>query len=517
LVARALLLPALLALPRSLPALQSSNGVAPKTAAPRSGSTARSVRRTPAPPPLRFTSPRGERALTADLETLLRARVRSGDWGVMVVSLTRGDTLFAFEAGRSLVPASTMKLFTAALAFEQLGPYFRFKTEVFRQGEVAPDGTLNGHLYIRGGGDPALSSRFVEGDANAPMRALAQQVQLAGVRRVQGDVLGDDAAFESKPVPDGWLTRYLHASYAARVSALSLNENLLHVVVSPAKATTTVSLQPISAAYRIVNTARTVEGSRGARLTVARTNANTISVKGWIGSRAGPRVYVVVVDDPASFATGAFASALTEGGIPLSGSVRLGKTPEGAIRIASLQSPPLVELATVMNRESINLFAELIFRNVARQADPSGIGTAAMANAVLRDFLLLRVGARPDDVYASDGSGLSTLDRATARSQVQLLSYADRAPWSQEFHRTLAVAGATGNDETLRLRMRATPAQGNLHAKTGTTNSVVALAGYVSALDGEQLAFAFLYNGRDRWHARETIDAMGATLANFAR
>jgi D-alanyl-D-alanine carboxypeptidase/D-alanyl-D-alanine-endopeptidase (penicillin-binding protein 4) len=137
-----------------------------------------------------------------------------------------------------------------------------------------------------------------------------------------------------------------------------------------------------------------------------------------------------------------------------------------------------------------------------------------MGNALLRDFMQLRVGAVPQDVFAADGSGLSTLDRVTARSMVKLLSYSHKAPWSRQFHESLPIAG---REETLRLRMRGTPAQGNLHAKTGTTNEVVALSGYVTARTGEILAFSFLYNGKDRWNARATIDAMGVTLADFAR
>jgi D-alanyl-D-alanine carboxypeptidase/D-alanyl-D-alanine-endopeptidase (penicillin-binding protein 4) len=167
-----------------------------------------------------------------------------------------------------------------------------------------------------------------------------------------------------------------------------------------------------------------------------------------------------------------------------------------------------------MNRESINHFAELIFRNAARDADPQGIGSASMGNALLRDFMELRVGASPMDVFAADGSGLSTLDRVTARSMVKLLSYANNAPWSRQFHESLPIAG---KEETLRLRMRKTTAQGNLHAKTGTTNEVVALSGYVTARAGEVLAFSFLYNGKDRWNARATIDEMGVTLADFVR
>jgi D-alanyl-D-alanine carboxypeptidase/D-alanyl-D-alanine-endopeptidase (penicillin-binding protein 4) len=97
---------------------------------------------------------------------------------------------------------------------------------------------------------------------------------------------------------------------------------------------------------------------------------------------------------------------------------------------------------------------------------------------------------------------------------VQLLAYAHKAPWGSVFHASMPVAGES---ELMRRRMRATPAQGNLHAKTGTTNTVASLTGYVTALNGEVLAFAFIYNGRDRFGARATMDRMGPTLANFYR
>jgi D-alanyl-D-alanine carboxypeptidase/D-alanyl-D-alanine-endopeptidase (penicillin-binding protein 4) len=97
---------------------------------------------------------------------------------------------------------------------------------------------------------------------------------------------------------------------------------------------------------------------------------------------------------------------------------------------------------------------------------------------------------------------------------VQLLGYAHRASWGSVFHASMPVAGES---ELMRRRMRSTPAHGNLHAKTGTTNTVASLAGYVTALNGEVLAFAFIYNGRDRFNARATMDRMGPTLANFYR
>ena len=167
-----------------------------------------------------------------------------------------------------------------------------------------------------------------------------------------------------------------------------------------------------------------------------------------------------------------------------------------------------------MNRESNNHYAEQIFRSAARGPTRNEPGTAEHAYAQLRAFGESALGVAPGDLMATDGSGLSVLDRVTPRSLVQLMDYAHGAPWGGVFHASLPVAGES---ETLKSRMRGTAAQGNLHAKTGTTNEVIALSGYVTAENGELLAFAFLYNGTDRWNARETIDAMGPTLAAFSR
>ncbi|MFN8581340.1 MAG: D-alanyl-D-alanine carboxypeptidase/D-alanyl-D-alanine-endopeptidase [Gemmatimonadaceae bacterium] len=481
---------------------------------PRRAKTRRvSLRRRTAP--LTYSTPTGTYSLASSLDTLLGARVRKGTWGVLVVSLTRGDTLYAANADASLEPASTMKLFTTALAFDRLGPQHQLNTDVLRDGNLSPDGTLNGNLVLRGGGDPALSNRFIPGDPGAPMRALARQVSAAGIRRIRGNLVGDATAFEPKLVPDGWSRHNIETSYGQRVSALSLNENLLHVAIAPGagKAAARISLVPGILGYTVLNQTRTVPGSRKARLTVSRRPDGTIVAKGWIGSSSEVRVYVVVVDEPARFAAGAFRQALHEEGIDVTGDVQLGAAPASSTVVATLASPPLAQIASVMNRESVNHFAELLFRDAARTAGPNAVGSAAGGNALLQQ-MLGRAGVRPDAVFAADGSGLSTLDRVTPRALVQLLSFADKAPWSREFHASLPVAGES---ELLRHRMRATPAEGNLHAKTGTTNSVIALGGYVTARDGEQLAFSFVYNGRERWSARETIDAMGGTLAAFSR
>jgi serine-type D-Ala-D-Ala carboxypeptidase/endopeptidase (penicillin-binding protein 4) len=462
----------------------------------------------------RYTSPMGAGALASDLASLT-GRVQRGEWGAMVVSLTRGDTLFAQNAGAQLMPASTMKLLTSSIAFERFGPNYQLSTDIFRDAPVGPDGALRGNLYIRGDGDPALSGKFLSGGSGEPMRRLADMVAAQGIKRITGSVIGDATGFDNQLVPEGWLTRYLQASYAARVSALSLNENLVAVAVTPSSPgqQASVALEPSSSGIQVVNSVRTVSGSRS-RLSFRKQSDGTIYAAGTIGSRVGTRKYVYIVDDPASFTTGALRNALIARGIAIDGASRLGATPASATKIASLKSPPLFSMIAAMNRESINHYAELLFRDAARGPDRDAVGSVANSSRVLKDFFSNKVKTDPSALNFADGSGLSTLDRVTPRSMTQLLGYAHKSPWGPWLHASLPVAG---NSELLRRRMRNTPAEGNLHAKTGTTNNVIGLAGYVTAADGEVLAFTFLYNGTDRWSAKSMIDVMGETLASFAR
>src|SRR5690606_19316664 len=280
-----------------------------------------------------------------------------------------------------------------------------------------------GNLYLRGAGDPALASRFMPGRrSDAAVDALARLVRDAGITHIQGDVVGDATLFEPQGVPEGWQTRYLHAGYAARVSALSLNENLVTIAVTPGAGSgaAMVSFEPQTRSLELTNRVRTVAG-RGASVSAFTHPDGRIEVRGTIGRNAGVRRYNLVVEEPARYATGALAEALKRAGVRVEGTVTLEPTPPDAVRLGGIPSPPLHQLVSVMNRESINHYAELLFRNAARRELGDSPGSAATGNLLLRRFMEERVGARPDAVFAADGSGLSVLDRITARSLVQLL------------------------------------------------------------------------------------------------
>ncbi len=456
-------------------------------------------------------TPNGLAELADDLASML-SRTKIGKWGVLVVSLSSGDTLFGYNPDDQLLPASTMKLFTSAVALDRFGANGRFETTVLRTAELEPNGVLHGDLVLRGAGDPTLAGKIAEDGSDPPMEALARQIATAGVKHVTGGIVGDGSAFLDARVPDGWRTRYLHASYAARVSALSFNENRITVVVRPSGTHADLSFRPAASGLAISNGVKVAPGSRSARIGIRQDSTGRLIVSGWIGDQCAQRDYSVMVEGPELFAAGALRAALIAQGVTVDGPVRIGTAPDGAVSLATFQSPTLDRIITQMNGESNNHFAELLFRDAARSVGAPG--SAENANILLRRFLFEKAEVPPTAVFAADGSGLSTLDRVTPRAMVQLLGYVRRAPWGSVLEESLPVAGET---ETLKHRMRSTAAMGNLHAKTGTTNDVASLGGYVTAKDGEQLVFSFIYNGRSGSRAREAMDAMGATLASFTR
>jgi serine-type D-Ala-D-Ala carboxypeptidase/endopeptidase (penicillin-binding protein 4) len=262
-----------------------SSATRKRAAARKKAATTRKAgaRKVPAAPAVSSTAPRTVASLMSDM-TSMAGRIRSGQFGIMAVSLTRGDTLFSENAGTPLMPASTMKMLTSTMAFERLGPNYRFSTDVLQDGTLSPDGTLSGNIYLRGDGDPSLSGRYLQGGPAAPMNFLADQMVARGVKHITGDVIGDATAFDDEKIPQGWLTRYLQAGYAARVSGLSLNENLVWVTVTADGA----KLEPATTAIPLVSNVRTVPGG-GASLSVRRQGDGTIIVSGRIGSSSPPR------------------------------------------------------------------------------------------------------------------------------------------------------------------------------------------------------------------------------------
>jgi len=478
-----------------------------------------------APAPARGQDrPRG--ALAPEIAPLLRARrYRNATWGALVVSLTRGDTLFAWRPDHLMVPASNAKLFTTAAALRYLGTGFRFVTALFAGGRVN-DGVLYGDLVLYGTGDPTF------GPDTASLAPFADSVVQAGIRRVRGDVVGDASFLGAELTGPGWSPDNFTRPFAAPPSALNAAENLVVLTVSPGDATgarAQVRVDPPNDYYTVSSTVVTGRPRTRTRISIAPgATDRTLELRGVIAPDRAAWRTSVVVHEPARFAAGLLRRLLAARGVVVEGGVRseTADAPERARQmlaaargapvrlehaLAVRRSEPLDELVIMINHRSHNLSAELAFRTIGRSV--GGAGTFAAGAQAVGRFLQEEVGLPAGSFRISDGSGLSLLDGATPRSLVQLLAWMRHAPEGQAFYESLPIVG-----DGIRSRMLGTAAVGRLRAKTGTLSDVSALSGYVTTVSGEELAFALLVNGsRSVTRARRTQDSVGVLLSLFDR
>ncbi len=435
----------------------------------------------------------------------------SGDWGVVAWSLDRDIPLITIHPEDVRIPASNNKVFTSVWALAVLGPDHRFSTDLLRTGPITDRGVLRGDVVLRGSGDPAFGYPDYTDDPMEPLRIMARRLRELGVSRIEGNIIGDPTVFDSVLVGPQWPgdTGGGSAAYAPRVSGLAFQRNLIWIEVEPTPGggPATIILDPQVETVPVVNEART-GGNRA--WAVRRANDDTIYVKGGVSSGRLHR-YGVGVAQPALMAAGALRQALLAEGITVPGRATVGVTPENAELVHRHVSIPLGQMIPKLNMESDNFFAEHIWK--ATVAKATGEGSYARGGAASAMFFKDEAGIPYGQLYQFDGSGLSESNRASALALVKALQWADKQPWSERFHRSLAVA-ADPNGTMSRL-FRGTPAAGNLHAKTGYINDVRTLSGYVRARNGERIAFSFLYNGRNTFGARSVQSELGELLANY--
>lgn len=456
-----------------------------------------------------------------------RASWGDAQWGALVVSLETGETLFELDSEIPLVPASNVKLLTAAAALHVLGPEYRFRTWVLADGPVV-DGVLDGNLIIYGTGDPGISDRYY-GRKDEIFHRLIDDLEAAGIRTVRGDLVAD-ASFFPGPLRDpGWEQRDLNEHFTAGVSALSYNENVVSFRIQSAAPgePPLVETVPAHSALDVVNTAEMTTGRARPRLAILREDPlEPVRIEGRMvaGSRDVWRQMTVAI--PADFVGASFRAALEERGIEVGGLSRSVSDGVGspmaplnapalgrpALRIVATHlSRPLVEYLEVVNKESNNLFAEVVFRAIGRvvfgDASPE-----ASARAVRSTLVELDVDTT--GLVQVDGSGLSGENRVTAQTFVDVMQAMSDGPLWDEFWATLPEAGTRRELG----RMYRTAAAGNLRAKTGTIDGVSALSGMVRSADGERLAFSLMVNDSpSQSRAKNTENMIGARLAGFRR
>ena len=279
-------------------------------------------------PALRAEQPPGLAARIA--ERLAAPAARRAVWGLLAVETGSGAVIFQHNAEMLFVPASNAKLFATALALDRLGPEHRFTTRAVGEGPLR-EGVLQGALRLIGGGDPNLSARVIPYDPKIeyredrlePIREIARQIAAAGVNRVAGDVIGDDTRYVWDPYPSGWSIDDVTWDYGAPVSALSVNDNRIEILVRPGAAgqPAQLRLQPEMPYYEIENRTETKASSRVARQLEMRVRGaeRVVDLWGEISIRSPGREMNAAIADPALFAAIALRTELEALGIVVEG------------------------------------------------------------------------------------------------------------------------------------------------------------------------------------------------------
>lgn len=467
-----------------------------------------------------------------------------GFFAVKIVSLDTGDVVSEQNAHKFVRPASNMKLYTVAAAFDRLTPDYHFTTSVYAR-EKPDDGKIKSDLTVYGRGDPSIAARFNGGDYFKGINDLADRIVAAGVKRIKGDLVGDESYFNGAPLGSGWEWNDLTWSYGAQVSALTINDNAIDLTVKPGDkvgAPVVITTGPPATTFMTISNRATTSarGSKNELQLFRAIGENILEVTGSIPLGDAGFIGGVAIPDPALAFVTMLRDVLVKRGVKIDGRVRTVNarsgggilsdaqpnftppTPPQPVEIASLQSPPFSLIAAHTLKPSQNQYTELILRTLGKMRPTSDRPSSTSANQdneeaglqVVRNFLR-QAGVSESDLVLSDGSGLSRNDMITANATVQLLTFMSKHRYFAQFREALPIAGVDG---TLRTRMKGTPAEGNVRAKTGSLSSVASLSGYVTTAAGEHLVFSMMLNNYPDAAAvrRDSIDAIAILLASFA-
>jgi D-alanyl-D-alanine carboxypeptidase/D-alanyl-D-alanine-endopeptidase (penicillin-binding protein 4) len=477
-------------------------------------------------------------------EVLRRPELSSAMVGLKVASLDSGRVLFEENAGKLLRPASNMKLYTVATALDKLSPDYRFTTSVYGPKPDA-NGVVRGNMTVYGRGDPSIAARFNNGDYFKGIDDLAARIVAAGVKRVEGDLVGDETYFSGPQYGAGWEWEDLTWYYGAEITSLTANDNALDLFIKPGAAVgdkAVVTTGPPDPLLTIVNQVSTTsEGVRRDISVYRNLGANSITISGTIPLNDRGYTGGIGISHPAMLFVYLLRTSLAQKGVTITGKSRtigpvffaplttvvpVASSTNGSAmlpvgyqnEIAALQSPPFSLIAAQTLKPSQNLYTELILRTLGKVTPPPQTATSDQTSEDLgleavKGFLKT-AGVRPEALVLSDGSGLSRNDMVTAEASVQLLTFMSRHRFADVFHQALPIAGVDG---TLRNRMKGTAAENNVRAKTGSLSSAASLSGYVTTAAGEKLVFSIMVNNfpSDVEPRVVCIDPIAVLLASF--
>jgi D-alanyl-D-alanine carboxypeptidase/D-alanyl-D-alanine-endopeptidase (penicillin-binding protein 4) len=504
---------------------------------------------TPTPTPATTASPTVAKTsqTLASLQSVIAGRlarpeVRRGRVGVKIVSLNTGKTVYEQDADKYFMPASNMKNFTVATAMEKLGPDYKFVTRVFAGSMPDERGTIRGDLRILGGADISISTAFFGTSPSDPetyykgIDRLVDVIAAAGVKRIDGNIVGDESHFKGFAIPNTWEWDDLQWYYGAEVSALPINDNAVDLSVMPgavgSPCVVKISPAPAMTLYQVINTCSTA--AAGAKRTLGvnkKIDRNILEITGTLP--AGDKGFSdpISITHPADLFVAILKQRLEKRGISVKGTAKT-LAPNTVytidwVEITKLESVPFREIAAKTMKPSQNLYTETILRELGEQAAIARNTTpmAGQIGSLLQPdsdqvglaevkLFLSSIGLPPDAVVQYDGCGMSRHDVVTPNAVVAVYNFmAKKSPNAQAWRDALSIGGVDG---TLANRFKGTVAAGNFRGKTGTIDQVSALSGYMTTIGGEPVIVSIIVNGVPEGRQRTSlIDDITIAVANF--
>ncbi|HWZ16652.1 MAG TPA: D-alanyl-D-alanine carboxypeptidase/D-alanyl-D-alanine-endopeptidase [Mucilaginibacter sp.] len=419
------------------------------------------------------------------------SQCRYASVSLTVLDAKTGQQVFAANPYMGLATASTLKTITTITAFNLLGKDFQYQTQFGYSGSISADGTLNGDIIIKGAGDPTLGSwRYETTRENYILNLMVTALQKAGIKKINGRVIGDDSVFGSQSIPDGWIWQDVGNYYGAGTSGLCWRENAFDIklrtgrIDSPVAITRELPPMPyLNFKNELINAPAGTGDNAYAYLPVGN---NLVYIRGSYAIDEGKKSISVSLPDAAFDAAFRLTDTLRRIGIMVSKesestntlTVKTEPVPQIATSLTTILSPQLSKIIYWLNQKSINLYAEQLLKTIAWKAGKE----ASTANGVeiLQNFWKAR-GMDPNSLNIADGSGLSPGDRVTTLTMATILQSAKKESWFPDFYQSL-------------------PIYNNMKMKSGSIKNVLTYAGY-QTYKGRELCFSIMvnnYNGSSR-------------------
>ncbi|WP_084019531.1 D-alanyl-D-alanine carboxypeptidase/D-alanyl-D-alanine endopeptidase [Dechloromonas agitata] len=442
------------------------------------------------------------------MRALKAAQIPASHVAVVVQPVDAAAPLVAHNASQALNPASVMKLVTTYAALDLLGPAYTWKTTLWT--EAAPvEGVLNGNVYLRGSGDPRFAIEH--------LWSLLRQMQVRGIRQINGDMVLDRSAFNVPAIDPGAFDDKPMRPYNVGPDGLLLNFRALRFTLLPDNGKPRVLQETPSEGLRIDNQLKSSAADCSSnwkdfiqtRL-IPDNGGSRLEFTGTYAALCGEKTLNLAPLPADAQASGLIRALWKELGGSLNGQVRAGAVPLGARLLTEHESPPLADAVRDINKFSNNVMARQVFLTLGNEAAKDiPLGGAAPATTErarqrVADWLAGRR-LRFDELVLDNGSGLSRSERISAGSLNRLLLDAWKSPVMPEFVASLPIVGIDG---TMKKRLKEAAATGRAHIKTGTLDGVKTAAGYALDAQGRRHAVTFLINHPRAQAGSAAIDAL---------